>query len=79
MSQRPSGYARIPGDRYITPAWPVEALVPHLPAISAFGNQRPGRARWPKSCAEPDTRSSPQISPTAPISCGRRCHRWTRS
>ena len=31
MSQRCSGYARIEGDRYCTPAWVTEALIPHLP------------------------------------------------
>lgn len=27
MSQKPSGYERVAGDRYFTPAWPVEALL----------------------------------------------------
>lgn len=31
MSQRPSGYDRKPNDAYMTPAWPVEALLPHIP------------------------------------------------
>jgi hypothetical protein len=32
LSQRPSGYARKTDDRYETPAWVVEALIPHVPA-----------------------------------------------
>jgi hypothetical protein len=31
MSQRKSGYTRIPHERYETPAWVTQALVPHLP------------------------------------------------
>jgi hypothetical protein len=31
MSQRPSGYERIDGEFYPTPAWVTEALIPHLP------------------------------------------------
>jgi hypothetical protein len=30
MSQRDSGYARIADDKYFTPAWVTEALLPHL-------------------------------------------------
>ena len=32
MSQRVSGYLRLQGDAYETPAWVTAALVPHLPA-----------------------------------------------
>jgi hypothetical protein len=32
MSQRNSEYDRLPGDSYQTPAWPVLALLPFLPA-----------------------------------------------
>ena len=31
MSQRLSGYTRQPDDRYDTPAWVVESLLPHVP------------------------------------------------
>jgi hypothetical protein len=31
MAQRHSGYERKPNDRYLTPPWPVHALVPHIP------------------------------------------------
>jgi len=31
MSQRDSGYARLPNEAYNTPAWVTEALLPHLP------------------------------------------------
>ena len=37
MSQRNSGHARIAADRYMTPAWVTEALLPHL---------RPARTIW---------------------------------
>src|SRR5262245_42948563 len=33
MSQRPSGYERKPDESYETIAWPVIALLPHLPDI----------------------------------------------
>jgi hypothetical protein len=33
MSQRPSGYARIPDERYETVSWPVVALLQQLPRI----------------------------------------------
>ena len=32
MSQRDSGYERIPFDEYATPAWATAALIPHIPA-----------------------------------------------
>ena len=32
MSQRNSGYARVPGEKYFTPPWVVECLVPHIPS-----------------------------------------------
>jgi len=31
MSQRMSGYARVPDDVYETPSWAVTCLIPHLP------------------------------------------------
>jgi hypothetical protein len=31
LSQRSSGYARVPNDFYATPEWCARALVPHLP------------------------------------------------
>jgi hypothetical protein len=33
MSQRSSGFERMPLDSYATPSWVTEALVPHLPEI----------------------------------------------
>ena len=37
MSQRNSGYERMPLDKYSTPAWCALALLPHLPPIG--GNE----------------------------------------
>src|SRR6516225_4089665 len=31
VSQRVSGYERLPDDAYYTPQWVVEALLPHIP------------------------------------------------
>lgn len=42
MSQRDSGYARLPDDRYETPEWVTEALLDHLP-------RRPLRI-WEPAC-----------------------------
>ena len=47
MSQRSSGYSRKPLDRYLTPAWVTQAVVPHLgknlhvlePASGGYGSQ----------------------------------------
>lgn len=32
MSQRKSGYARIDGEKYYTPAWCLDCLIPHIPS-----------------------------------------------
>ena len=38
MSQRDSGYARLPDEHYATiEHWPVRALLAHLPIRSAWG------------------------------------------
>jgi hypothetical protein len=31
VSQRNSGYARVPGEKYFTPPWVVACLLPHIP------------------------------------------------
>jgi hypothetical protein len=36
MSQRDSGYERKALDRYDTPLWVTEALIPHLPRLPTF-------------------------------------------
>ena len=42
MSQRASGYRRLANDNYTTPAWVVEALIPHLPTA--------GGTLWEPAC-----------------------------
>src|SRR6516165_7961981 len=43
MSQRPSGYERKERDRYQTPAWVTNVLVPHIPNLA-------GRRVWEPAC-----------------------------
>lgn len=45
MSQRHSGYERIPGDQYQTPSWVTMALEPHMPGVFTALEPAEGQGR----------------------------------